>query len=303
MIETSRIRFRATCSMRCRGMAPPADSDIVRPSSNDGARPHETWLLPAERGARFPPETPELARVTMHVARGAQTKQLLVAWSGDRDVSAADSRLACPAAPKRRCGWTRRRSPGRCGSSSESGTPQAKVTLGEPTFQNSDATLPIAIDEGVLSRLSTCRSRASIQRDNGRAGCAGTVDGEPFAASAPVDAARRLKGFYLDWLSECGRRARGDDGKRWIGVDRLGRQGRSALVVKDVNVLGAETTNAGLVQNAVTVEPGAVMSQGALDTTRRNLYDIGRFAASISIFETDESRSSGRTATDADDPD
>ena len=48
-------------------------------------------------------------------------------------------------------------------------------------------------------------------------------------------------------------------------------------VVKDVNVKGAETTNAGLVQNAVTLMPGAVMSQGAIDTTRRNLYDIGSF--------------------------
>ena len=31
----------------------------------------------------FPPETPDLARVTMRVARGPQTRQLMVAWSGD----------------------------------------------------------------------------------------------------------------------------------------------------------------------------------------------------------------------------
>ena len=48
-------------------------------------------------------------------------------------------------------------------------------------------------------------------------------------------------------------------------------------VVKDVNVMGAETTNAGLVQKAITLEPGDVMSQSAVDTTRRNLYDIGSF--------------------------
>ena len=48
-------------------------------------------------------------------------------------------------------------------------------------------------------------------------------------------------------------------------------------VVKDVNVMGAETTNAGLVQNAITLEPGDVMNQSAVDATRRNLYDIGSF--------------------------
>jgi len=42
-------------------------------------------------------------------------------------------------------------------------------------------------------------------------------------------------------------------------------------------VTGAETTNAGLVQNAVTLKPGAVISQDAVDTTRSNLYDIGSF--------------------------
>ena len=41
--------------------------------------------------------------------------------------------------------------------------------------------------------------------------------------------------------------------------------------------MGAETTNAGLVQNAITLEPGDVMNQSAVDATRRNLYDIGSF--------------------------
>ena len=44
-----------------------------------------------------------------------------------------------------------------------------------------------------------------------------------------------------------------------------------------MNVVGAETTNAGLVRNAITLEPGKVMGQTAVDTTRRNLYNIGSF--------------------------
>src|SRR6185369_1103090 len=47
--------------------------------------------------------------------------------------------------------------------------------------------------------------------------------------------------------------------------------------VKDVNVVGAETTRDGLVQKAITLEPGDALGEKALETTRRNLYDIGSF--------------------------
>ena len=103
----------------------------------------------------FPPETPELARVTMQVARGPQTKQLNVEWSGHRDVSAAE--LDALLVPHRAesaawldsqaIAWEVRQ------LYASRGHLQAKVTVGEPTFQDADATLPIAIDEGVLSRL------------------------------------------------------------------------------------------------------------------------------------------------------
>ena len=229
----------------------------------------------------FPLETPELARVTMHVARGAQTKQLLVAWSGHRDVSAAE--LDALLVPHRAesavwldsqaIAWEVRQ------LYASRGHLQAKVTVAEPTFQNAEATLPIAIDEGVPSRLVNVQLEGvDPARVTGAKDALALSIGEPFAASAPVDAARRLKGFYLGlgYRNAAVTHAvtTGKDGS--VSIAWAVKEGPRS-VVKDVNVLGAETTNAGLVQNAVTLQPGAVMSQGALDTTRRNLYDIGSF--------------------------
>jgi outer membrane protein assembly factor BamA len=42
-------------------------------------------------------------------------------------------------------------------------------------------------------------------------------------------------------------------------------------------VVGAETTSAGLVRKAITLAPGDAMGETAIETTRRNLYDIGSF--------------------------
>ena len=48
-------------------------------------------------------------------------------------------------------------------------------------------------------------------------------------------------------------------------------------VVKDVNVTGVVTTKAGLVEDAITLAPGEAVNQSSVDTTRRNLYDLGSF--------------------------
>ena len=229
----------------------------------------------------FPPETPDLARVTMHVARGPQTRQLLVAWSGNRDVSAAE--LDALVVPHRAesevwldsqaIAWEVRQ------LYASRGHLQAQVTVGEPTFQDADATLPIAIDEGVLSRLVDVRIEGvDPARMTGAQDALGLSIGEPFAASAPVDATRRLKAFYLGLgyrnAAVTHEVTTGKDGS--VSIAWAVKEG-PLYVVKDVNVVGAETTNAGLVQNAITLEPGSVVSQGAVDTTRRNLYDIGSF--------------------------
>ena len=102
--------------------------------------------------------------------------------------------------------------------------------------------------------------------------------GAPVAASAPVEAGRRLKAFY----AELGYRRAAvthkitttPDGS--VSIVWAVEEG-PLYVVKAVNVVGAETTRDGLVQKAITVEPGAPVRQAALETTRRNLYDIGSF--------------------------
>ena len=229
----------------------------------------------------FPPETPDLARVTIHVARGAQTKQLSVAWSGNRDVSAAElDALVVPHRAEsavwldsRAIAWEVRQ------LYASRGHLQAQVTVGEPTFQGADATLPIAIDEGVLSRLVDVQIEGvASARMTGAREALGLSIGEPFAASTPVDAARRLKAFYLGLgyrnAAITHEVTTGKDGS--VRIAWAVKEG-PLYVVKDVNVMGAETTNAGLVQKAITLEPGDVMNQSAVDATRRNLYDIGSF--------------------------
>ena len=156
---------------------------------------------------------------------------------------------------------------------------QAQVTVGAPTFRDADATLPIAIDEGVLSRLVDVRIEGvDPARMTGAQDALGLSIGEPFAASAPVDATRRLKAFYLALgyrnAAVAHEVTTGTDGS--VSIAWAVKEG-PLFRVKDVNVVGAETTNAGLVQKAITLEPGGVMSQGAVDTTRRNLYNIGSF--------------------------
>jgi outer membrane protein assembly factor BamA len=156
---------------------------------------------------------------------------------------------------------------------------QAQVTVGEPAFDDTGATLPIAIDEGVLSRLAGVRLEGvDPARRMAATEALGLSIGEPLAASAPVEAARRLKAFYTG----LGYRRAGvthtlttaEDGS--VSIAWAVEEG-PLYRVKDVNVVGAETTSAGLVQKAITLEPGDAMSQSALETTRRNLYDIGSF--------------------------
>jgi outer membrane protein assembly factor BamA len=245
----------------------------------------------------FPPETPDLARVTLHVVRGPQTRQLSVAWSGNRGVSAAE--LDALVVPHRAesavwldsqaIAWEVRQ------LYASRGHLQAQVTVGEPTFQDADATLPIAIDEGVLSRLVDVQIEGvDPTRTTGVQSALGLSIGEPFAASAPVDAARRLKAFYmgLGYRNAAVTHAvkTGKDGS--VSIAWTVREG-PLYVVKDVNVVGAEATNARLVQNAITLEPGAVMSQDAVDTTRRNLYDIGSFRRVDIAFEDSVTQSPG----------
>jgi outer membrane protein assembly factor BamA/autotransporter translocation and assembly factor TamB len=229
----------------------------------------------------FPAETPDLARVTLDVVRGPQTKQLLVAWNGNRNVSVAD--LEALVAPQRAESaawldletvvWQVRQ------LYASRGHLQAKVTVGEPAFQDSGATLPITIEEGVLSRLIGVQlDGVDPARRPGATQALGLSIGEPFAASAPVEATRRLKAFYTGLgyrrATVAHTRTTAKDGS--VSIALTVKEG-PLYRVKDVHVVGAETTRHGLVRKAIALQPGDAMSQGALDTTRRNLYDIGSF--------------------------
>jgi outer membrane protein assembly factor BamA len=102
--------------------------------------------------------------------------------------------------------------------------------------------------------------------------------GDAFAPNTPAEASRRLRAFYA---------ARGY--RRATVTHAISRQPDANVavawtvkegplhIVKDVSVVGAESTNTGLVRDAVTLEPETVLSQDTIDSTRRNLYDIGSF--------------------------
>jgi outer membrane protein assembly factor BamA len=229
----------------------------------------------------FSAETPDLARVSLHIARGPQSKRLLVAWSGNRSVSNAE--LDALVTPHRAesavwldsqaLAWQIRQ------LYASRGHLQAQVTIAEPTFEASDATLSIAIDEGVLSRLVAVQLEGvDPARKIAAAEALGLSIGEPFAASAPVEAARRLKAFYtgLGYRSAAATHTlrSAEDGS--VSIEWIVNEG-PLYRVKDVSLVGVETTNDGLVRKAITLEPGDAMSQSAIDTTRRNLYDIGSF--------------------------
>ncbi len=229
----------------------------------------------------FSAETSDLARVTMHVSRGSQTKRLMIAWSGNREVS--NTELDALAAPhlaasavwldSQALAWQVRQ------LYASRGHLQAVVTVGDPAVHASDATLPIAIEEGVLSRLVAKRlDGVDPARTAGAEAALGLSIGEPLAAAAPDEATRRLKSFYggLGYRNAVVTHTLTSAKDGSISIAWTVKEG-PLYVVKDVNVVGAETTSGGLVRKAISMEPGDAMSQSAIDTTRRNLYDIGSF--------------------------
>jgi outer membrane protein assembly factor BamA len=229
----------------------------------------------------FAAETTALARVTIQVARGPQTKRLVVAWSGNRNVSNAElDALVIPHRAEsdvwldsQSTSWEVRE------LYASRGHLQAQVTVGEPVFQDTDATLPIAIDEGVQSRLADVQLEGvDPARMTGATEALGLSIGAPFSASAPAEATRRLRAFYtgLGYRKAAVNHTLTTATDGSVSIAWAVKEGPLYLV-KDVSVAGAETTSDGLVRRAITLEPGEAMSQSAIDTTRRNLYDIGSF--------------------------
>ncbi len=258
-------------------------ADVVRPELERIAREglaRRGYYRPTVQTV-FSPETADLARVTMQVARGPQTKRLIVAWSGNRAVSSGELDALVASQRTESNVWldlpaialqVRQIYASR-------GYSQAQVTVGEPDFQDTVATLPFDIDEGVLSRLADVQLEGvAPARITEAMEAVGLSIGEPFVVSAPVEATRRLKTFYAGLGY---RRAAvthtlttAKDGS--VSIAWMVNEGPLYLV-KDVDVVGAETTNDALVQKAIALKPGDAMSQSAIDATSRNLYDIGSF--------------------------
>lgn len=229
----------------------------------------------------FPAETPGLARVSIDVSRGPQTKRLMIAWSGNGDVSKTElDALVAPHLEESKVwldsqalAWQVRQ------LYASRGHLQAKVTVGDAAFQENSATLPIAIDEGVLSRLAAVRlDGVDPARAEGAESALELSVGDAVTPTTPIDAARRLKAFYAglgyrraDVTPTFTTAKDGAVSMAWVVNEG------PLYIVKEVNVVGAETTSSGLVRNAISLAPGDAMSQSALDSTRRNLYDIGSF--------------------------
>ena len=210
-------------------------ADVVRPEFDRIAREElaRRGYYRANVQFDFQPETADLATVTAHVTRGPQTKRLGVAWTGNTSVPAAD--LDALLTPHRAesevwldsqsIAWQVRQ------LYANRGHLQAEVTVGEPTFRDTDATLPIAIEEGVLSRLVDVRLEGvDPARMTDARQALGLSIGEPLVSSAPVEAARRLKAFYagLGYRNASVTPAL-TTAKDGIGLDGRGREGRAPL--------------------------------------------------------------------------
>jgi outer membrane protein insertion porin family len=229
----------------------------------------------------FSAETSDLARVTMHVSRGPQTRGLMIAWSGNREVSKTElDALVAPHLAEsavwldtQALAWQVRQ------LYAARGHLQAEVSVRDPVFHATEATFPIAIDEGVLSRLAALKLEGvDPARTAGADAALGLSIGDALSASTPVESARRLKAFYggLGYRNAAVTYTLTTAKDGSVSLAWVVKEG-PLYVVKDVNVVGVETTSGGLVRKAISVGPGDAMSQSAIDTTRRNLYDIGSF--------------------------
>jgi outer membrane protein assembly factor BamA len=229
----------------------------------------------------FSVETSDLARVGIHLDRGPRTRRVRIAWEGNRSI--ANDELDALAAPHydqsdvwvdaHSIVWQVQQ------LYASRGYLQAGVSAGEPVFDGTSATLPLRIDEGVLSRLAAVRlDGVDGSRTTAATEALGLTMGDAVAASAPADAARRLKAFYVGLgyrrAAVAHTLSTAEDGS--VSIVWTVTEG-PLHVVESVNVVGAEATSDGLVRDAITLKPGEPMRQGAIDTTRRNLYEIGPF--------------------------
>jgi hypothetical protein len=216
--------------------------------------------------------------------RGPQSKQLSVAGAA-RDVSAAE--LDALVVPRRESEvWLDPQAiAGRCGSSTRAADTSQAEAVEAPTFRMRMPALRLTR----RSPVAACRRAdrgVDPARLTGAQDALGLSIGAPFAASASADASRRLKAFYMGLgyrnAAVTHEMTTSKDGS--VSLAWAVKEGPRYLV-KDVNVVGAETTNAGLVQKAITLEPGACHEPGRRRHDAPQSMTSGRFRRVISILE------------------
>jgi outer membrane protein insertion porin family len=179
----------------------------------------------------------------------------------------------------------------------------ARATAGALVFEGSRATMPVAITEGALARVSTLdMSGVDGAAQAGALKAAGLAVGSPFVSGGETAArsaiARHFRDLgYRDAVVESS-----------ADVDAAGGQVDLAFtvstgpryVVRSVRTTGVQSTRGDLVEQATELTPGGPASPAAVETTRRQLYDIGTFrSADVSFVPTGEPDLTGTIPVDA----
>ncbi len=234
----------------------------------------------ARVGVEFPVDTPELARAIVKVERGPQTHDQAIAWSGNAAVSTAELNGLAEA----------RRTAGRFEEQSltlevrqlygSRGYLHAAITLGEPRFTGDLVTRPITIDEGRITKIAEVMiDGVAPTRLQAATGALNLAPGTPYVPTGPSEAAKRLQAFYgnLGYRDAKVSHAVSDPKADVDVIVKVTVDEGAPYTIGGVSVSGVDTTNAGLVQHAITLEPGEVASSAEADATRRNLFEIGSF--------------------------
>ena len=233
----------------------------------------------AQVAVSFPLDTPELARAVVTVDRGPKTKRQAFTWSGHAAVSTMELDALVAASAQgggfdpQALEWEVRQLYG------QRGYQQVAVAFGEPRFADDQVTRPVAITEGAMTRIAAVRiDGVAPARLDAASSALNLPSGTPFVAAGLVDATRRLRAYYrnlgyLDAAVSHGLSPQtGGDVVVAVKVDEGARHQVGAVAVS-----GVASTNDGLIDNAITLEPGAVASAAEAETTRRKLFEIGSF--------------------------
>ena len=234
----------------------------------------------AQVAVSFPVDTPELARAIVMVDRGPKTTRQTFTWSGNAAVSTMELDALVVAAGAQGGGFDQQALEFQVRQLyGQRGYQQVALSFGEPRFADDQVTRPVAITEGAMTRIAAVRiDGVAPARRDAATSALNLPSGTPFVASGLVDATRRLRAYYrnLGYLDAAVSPALspqpGGDIVVALKVDEgAGHQ------VGAVSVSGVASTNAGLVDKAITLAPGAVASAVEAETTRRKLFEIGSF--------------------------